>query len=573
MIVTDSQQILRLIDQAADTSNFAVIDTETDGLMPYSGNRICGIPLMDSSTQKSVYIPFRHRSGKNADESLIPAFSKILSNPAKSVVMWNAPFDAHMFQVEGVDVKCKIIDAQLGAHLNNENETGNEYGFPLKPTGDKYLGTNASAEEARMVEIIGGKDKIHLADPKDVEKYACGDTDLTWGMLLYEMDSLKRQGLLGIFNELSDYVAATIAMEHEGVLIDHQAVERAVELVEPQIEEQLQLIRNHTGIPDFNPGPNSKAVRDLFGRKKGESCDKEFLELDGSLEAQMILDYRAMKKLVGSFYNPFLEHRDPLGRIHPSIKLHGTVSGRPSCVNPNLQALPRAGGNGVLNAVRGMIIAPEGWTILSHDWSQIELRLLAHYTQDPNLIRAYTEGIDVHQMTSDALGIERDHGKRMNFGSVYGVGAPGFSRQARIPINRARRYLESWHDEYPTVRRLYRSCQKRAERDGYISMWTGRRKRYVYEWEYRKAMSGLIQGGVAEIMRVSIIKLHKHFKDDPNVRLFLQVHDDILAYVKDEYLEEVIPVFRSILEDFDFRVPVETETKVGKNWGALVKRK
>jgi DNA polymerase-1 len=485
--------------------------------------------------------------------------------------MWNASFDVHHLFVDGITVKSKIIDAQLGSHLLNENigKEPDTYDFPLKPMADKCLGYDASLQEREMEAQIGGKANIHKADPEIIAPYACQDTDLTWEMFCYNYEGLKKQNLLGIWNELSDYTALTIEMEKEGALIDQERVKRALETLVPDQAKQLAELRQLVGDPKFNPNSHVQCKK-LFGLDLSDKCDKEFLELLGTPAAKGVLTARAFTKIKGSFYVPFSELADANGRIHPSIKLFGTGPGRPSCTQPNLQALPRE--NDFFN-VRSMIISPPGYSILSCDWSQIELRLLAHYSQDPNLIKAYMEDMDIHQMTSDLLNVDRDWAKRLNFGVTYGLAAPGFMKQARVTKKVAERTLDAFHGTYPNVQRLYRACQKKAEEKGYITMWTGRRRRYPQAFEQRKAMSGLIQGGVAEVMRVSLTRLHNKFKDNPDVRLFLQVHDDVLAYVKDDVLFDVAREFRTILEDFDFKVPVKTEVKYGKSWGSLTKWK
>ena len=567
MILTETKDVLALANRLRETKHFVSFDTETDGVEPFHGNKICGVPVRICGESTSYYVPFRHKRGKNADEKLIKPLLSFLEDETKSVLMWNAPFDVHMSRNEGVDTKCKIIDVQLGAHLRNENETGEGKFFALKPLADKYVDPNASAMEKELEMKIGGKSNIHLADPRDVDAYACQDTDLTWEMFLNVYDDLKEQGLVRIFDELSDYVAMTIDMEREGVMIDKDEVLKARVALGPAHAKYLEETRGLAGDLSFNPN-SPPQCRKLFGLKDGESCDKDYLESLGTDLAVHVMRCRQYTKIDGSFYEPFLKYADVNDRIHPNIKLHGTVSGRPSCTHPNLQALPREGD---FFNVRSMVVAPEGWSIISHDWSQIELRLLAHYTKDENLMKAFFENIDIHQVTADLIGIGRDPSKQLNFGAAYGLGVPGFAKKSGLPEKQARVMLNKFHSKYPTIRRLARAAEDRARSQGYIGMWTGRRKRYVESWEFRKAMSGLIQGGVAEIMRVSMIKLYHRFKDNPNVRFFLQVHDDILAYARDEFVPEIARAIREIMTDFDFRVPIEAETKVGKSWGTLKK--
>nr|MDA3834052.1 DNA polymerase [Spirochaetales bacterium] len=219
--------------------------------------------------------------------------------------------------------------------------------------------------------------------------------------------------------------------------------------------------------------------------------------------------------------------------------------------------------------VRDVIVAPEHYALISADYSQAELRLLAHYTQDKFLIDTFKAGDDIHQATADRVGLERSEAKRINFGIVYGMGVPETALQLNISEQTAREYLDEYHKQIPGIRELYKEVEKRAMRSGYIRMWTGRRKHYDDLDETWKAMSNLIQGGVAELMRVAIMKL-SHTLRGYNVRMLLQVHDDVLFEVPEIEVKDRFKLIKDTMEDFDFNVPIRVEVKAGKSWGGAV---
>jgi DNA polymerase-1 len=184
-------------------------------------------------------------------------------------------------------------------------------------------------------------------------------------------------------------------------------------------------------------------------------------------------------------------------------------------------------------------------------------------------VEAYAADGDIHQLVAGELGLIRDVAKRMNLGVVYTLGADGLSRKAKIPLSQAREFLNKYHQRAPEIRRLQRKCESLAKRDGYIKMWTGRRKRYVNDWEYRKAMSGLIQGGVAEIMRYANVRLHPWVQPLPDLKMLLQVHDEILFMGREGRREEYIPRIMDDMQRFDFRCPIKVECKIGPSWGEM----
>jgi DNA polymerase-1 len=488
----------------------------------------------------------------------------LFADKQRTMVGWNLKFDVNFTCVDGLPVKNQLVDAMLGLHLANENEKS----FALKTAGGKYVDPNAANAETEMMAMLeqrGFKKKssMEVLDPALVAPYAEQDVILTWKMLQFCYRELSKQGLLPLWGEVNAYIEAVRMMEYHGVLIDPDACREMRKLAEEKAVALRAEMSRELGVKDFNPNsvPQVRAVTGL------QVTDKEALsECDHPMAAR-ILEYRGWTKVISSYYDTFLEKKDPNNRVHPNLKIHGTVSGRLSCADPNLQSLPKE--NDMFH-VRGAVVAPPGYTLVACDYSQAELRMLAHYTKDPLLLHTYRNGLDLHTETSEAIGIKRDAAKRINFGIVYGIGAPSISKRLKISMQAGQKMLAKYHARIPGIKKLYRAAEAKAKRDKYISMWTGRRRHYG-PWpynEYHKASSNLIQGGVAEVMRHAITRLHRELQGT-GVRMVLQVHDEILFEVPTDELTVWIPRIRAIMEDFQFAVPTVAEAEAGPTWGSM----
>jgi DNA polymerase-1 len=308
------------------------------------------------------------------------------------------------------------------------------------------------------------------------------------------------------------------------------------------------------------------------------STRAEVLEdlVDPGPEIKLLRSYRRWDRVKASYYDRYLRDQDANGVLHPNIKLHGTVSGRPSAENPNTQAIP------VYDLkrqpeyrVKECFIARKGYIMVSADYAQAELRLGAWLADDMNMTRVIESGGDIHQSTADLVGIIRDFAKRINFGSVYGLGAPGLSKKLKISEEDAKQFLEQWHGIFTQIKPAYRHSQATARRDDYVRMWTGRMRRYNFPGAMRhKAWSNRVQGGVAEIMRLAIQKIDRTMVMQPHgIHMLLQVHDQILYEVPDNrhWKGRVAEVTR-IMEDFpQIRPNMKVDNKVGERWSHLDK--
>jgi len=585
-ILRDKNQIRRFLKKAADPQKISIWDTETSGLEWWNDHRICGIVVKAHDGEKH-YIPTAHALGKNVEwDFLRPLVRETLENPNKKFTGHGFAFDAHMFRQEGVILKAKCLDSMLGCHLANENEKFTSQGkkpYKLETLAAKYGNPNAEDAENALLAKIGTKDKIWTLAPEEVYEYAIGDVDNTELVFKSALSRLQADGLVGMWQEIADYLLVTIEMEKNGIPIDIASTAAAIPEVSSIQTDILNKIRGWKGqrgitVEEYESekwkktGFNPNSFVQVCEHYGIPSSAREILEDFDDDFAKWIIAFRQGTKVIGSFFEPFINKSDANGYLHANINLHGTVSGRPSCSNPNLQALKKPSDEEEdFFGVRNKVVAPEGWELWSFDWSQIELRLLTHYTQSPMFVKAYEEDRDIHQLFADELGMARDNAKRLNLGVVYTLGAEGLSRKAKIPLAKARQLHQAYHQRAPEIRRLQRACEQRARENGYIKMWTGRRKRYIHEWEHRKAMSGLIQGGVAEIMRYANTRLYPWVSPLEDLKMLLQVHDEILFMARKGLREKYIPRIMDDMERFDFKCPIKVECKIGDSWGKMEK--
>ncbi len=560
-----------------------IVDVETTGVDPWHGDRLCGIVIRCGG--RSFYFPFRHQ-GEGAPGNLplskLNDFREILSRPDTTYVGWNYKFDLEMLYMDGIPLPSKVEDAMLAAHLMNENEyMVNEHGrvqfrsgkpatnYQLKHLADKYLGQGSSLEEQVLIDKIlsaglattpkKAKGALWKLPAEEVAPYALDDVRLTEELNDFYKPHLVNWKLYDLWQEVNYYSLVITEMEIRGIPVDVPLIERYMEEVEYEIENLNGRIEHLVG-HKINPN-SSPQVCSLFGIDSSRKEILEELAEEGNEIARQVVLYRQYRKINDTYYKKYLEHMDGNRVLHTNLHMIGTVSGRLSSSYPNLQAIPR---RTEVYKVKDVFSALPGHYIVQADYSQAEMRLCANYTQEQRMIDKIVRGADLHTETSEELGIPRDAAKQINFGVIYGIGRKSLARQLKIPENTAGQYLNKYHRMYPKFRHLYRRCENTAENRGYIRMWTGRVRRYDQYSPTHKAMSNLIQGGVAEMMRVVISRLSREL---PEAKMCLQVHDSIIFQVPQTRSNVLIPEIKRIMEDTPFDVPMRVDIEYGKRWG------
>ena len=400
--------------------------------------------------------------------------------------------------------------------------------------------------------------------PEEVAPYAEMDVILTKRLRDFYRPQLEEQQLYDLWVEYNVFELAILSMEMNGIHVDRNTLSQYIDEASYEERKAISEIRKMAG-KDINPASTAQ-VQDWL---RVDSSASAILEKIGSdrEDISTLLRYRSWAKVRGTYYDRFsavLSHRDT---IHPNLRITGTVSGRLSCNNPNMQAIPRYS---KIYKVKDVFVSGPGRTLVEADYSQAEIRVATHYSQESRMREVLLSGVDMHSATAAQINIPRDAAKRLNFSVIYGVGARALSETLDIPVAQARKYLKAYHGEYPGFKALYDRAERTAEDRGYITMFTGRRRHYNDEVRAptHKASSNLIQGAVAEMVRLVITRLFG--LRDRGVRMLLTVHDSVLLEIDDDVLDEMVPVVRSIMEDQPWcSVKLPVDIKIGKRWGTM----
>lgn len=565
------------------------VDTETTGLSIFGNakrprDNVIGISIDIES--EAYYFPFRHLQGNNLPIECMEFFREYLSNPHRTYGGWNYSYDLHMMAFDGVNIAPNFEDAMFAVHLLNENEDN----FKLKDLSDKYGVGNGSLQESILEDKVfeecqrlgmecsrsprasnNTKSMMYVLRPEDVEPYACDDVRLTRGMLDLVRPALKHYGLYDIWKQVNYYSYIVTLMEHRGMQIDVNIINQYQTEAEQHIKESQDALTRKAG---FELNPNSpKKVCQFLGTTTSNAEQLQIL-LDaggeGAEKAKLIQEARGWKSVDSRYYTPYKELMDNDHVLHCSLNLIGTYTGRLSCSNPNLQAVAKAT---EVFKVKDVFIARPGMTLIQADYKQAEMRLVTHYTQDKIMRELIESDADLHSATAERLGIPRNAAKRINFSVIYGIGYKHLAESLRVDLNTARDYLDKYHSLYPGFRKLLSYCEDYAKENGYIKMWTGRIRHFnTPNADPHNAMSNLIQGGVAEIVRVAISRLFPAVTDLGGYML-LQVHDSVIFEIPDENLAVALPTIKTIMEDFDFVPRVGVDIEFGKSWGTFQKWK
>lgn len=566
------------------------VDTETTGLDAFGRpgrvrDHVIGISI-DTGTE-AYYFPFRHEPGPNLPQSLLDPdgfFGRYLSDEHRTFLGFNYGFDLHMLAAEGISIPPKFEDAMLALHLVNENEPS----FKLKEVCDRYGIGDGSLQESILEDKVyercaemgyecsrspraerNTKSMMYVLPPAEVEPYACDDVRLTRQLMGYLREALDRSGLTEIFRQVCYYDYCVIQMEQRGMHVDRAMLERYRAEAEGNAQAAVAALHEAAGF-ELNPNSPKRVCEFLGTTSSAANVLQDLIDAggEGAERARLIQEARGWLSVDSRYYTPYLEQADEGDVLHCNLNLIGTYTGRLSCSHPNLQAVAKAT---EVFKVKDVFTARPGMTMIQADYKQAEMRLVTHYTKDATMRKLIEEGADLHSATAELLGIPRNAAKRLNFSVIYGIGAKKLAENLKEPVEQARDYLERYHALYPGFRRLMSQCEEFAKEYGYIEMWTGRLRHFnVPEADPHKAMSNLIQGGVAEIVRVAISRLHPAIRDLGGY-LLMQVHDSVIFEVPTETLSVALPTIELIMTDFQFVPAVGVDIEYGQSWGLFEK--
>lgn len=573
-----------------------MVDVETNGLQAWNGNRIIGIAHATEDGKVAHYFPYRHvtpfsAEGYNLPQRRLKQHIKLLEKarkqPGHREIGHNYKFDMQFLMVDGATLPHTIGDTILDANLVNENEES----FKLENLAVKYVDPDADkAEEGLLDELaaIGHKDSKSNPAKQYMWKlpahlvylYACQDVRTTANLREYYKPKLDFWKVGELAEEVYEYSLTLTELEARGVMID---VERVHSLRNQAVEEKERVLwrmRKDTGEEKLNPGSYVQMQRVLDVPStaseyiemliRGERMEPEKLAL-----ARLLQEYRGWDKVVGSYYDPYLRTVTDGGIIHPNYRLGHVVTSRLSMAkpSPNLMAIPVADDDPAMSHVKEVFIARPGYVLIEFDLSQAELRVIAHYAKETTLRKWLEDGRDIHTETmlllrQYGINMVRDHAKRINFGVAYGLGKKGFSEKTGLSMSDAALIMNMYHKLFPGYRVLMDTAEEHARTYGSVRLWTGRPQRFnTRRTDPHKAMSHLIQGGVAELIRVAMTKLREPLRKWGASQL-LQVHDSIMVEVPDddETICEVFTLVRSVMEVSPFDVSLRADAKIGYRW-------
>ena len=582
----------RWVEKLKQAKLFA-LDTETDNL-DYMAANLVGISFALENGE-AAYLPLQLDylgAPKTLEKTTALTLLKpVLENPAIQKVGQNFKYDLTIFARNGIDVQGVAFDTMLESYVLNSTGRHN-----MDDLAKRYLG-----HQTISFEEIAGKGKNQLTfNQIPLEKaaeYAAEDADVTMKLQQVLWEKLSKEPTLEkLFKEMELPLLGVLSrMERRGVLIDSDALflqsnEIANRLSE--LEEQAYVL---AGQP-FNLASTKQLQEILFDKlglpviqktpKGAPSTNEEVLEeLAFSHELPKVLvEHRGLSKLKSTYTDKLPQMVNPqTGRVHTSYHQAVTATGRLSSSDPNLQNIPIRNEEG--RRIRQAFIACEGFTVVAADYSQIELRIMAHLSQDQGLINAFTQGKDIHRSTAaEIFGValdevtseQRRNAKAINFGLIYGMSAFGLSRQLGIGRADAQSYMDLYFKRYPGVQTFMHDIREKAKAQGYVETLFGRRlylpdinssngmRRKAAE---RVAINAPMQGTAADIIKRAMIQLDQKLQNDPDIAMIMQVHDELVFEVRSEKVAFYSELIKTQMESAaDLVVPLIVDVGQGTNW-------
>ena len=588
------EQLDDWVIKLTNSKQFA-FDTETDNV-DHVHAKLVGISLSVEPYQ-AAYIPLAHQYLGVPDQlpltEVLAKLKPVLENPEIKKIAQNAKFDYSILANYGIKVSGIAFDTMLESYVLNSTER-----HDMDSMANRYLNHKTITYD-ELTKVDKKKVTIDAIEVEKTTQYAAEDADIT--LQLHEKlwpELEKDQELTKLFTDIEMPLAIVLAeMERTGVLVDaKQLNDYSIELTKQlmEIEAQLQSLAGEK----FNPASPKQIQAILFDKHnlpvlkktpKGDpSTSEEVLsELANEYELpRMILFYRGLAKLKNTYTDKLPLMISPIDhRIHTNYNQIGTITGRLSSNDPNLQNIPVRNEEG--RRIRQAFIAPKGCKIISADYSQIELRIMAHLSQDESLLNAFAHDKDIHRVTageilgkaeSEVTNEERRRAKAVNFGLIYGMSAFGLSKQINIPRKEAQFYIDRYFERYPGVQQYMEQTRQLAAEQGYVETLSGRRlylpkirstNGIEKRGAERAAINAPMQGTAADIIKTAMIKMSEWIKNQSadNIKMVMQVHDELVFEVKDAFVEQYCTEIKKIMENcYQLSVPLKVDVGIGNNW-------
>jgi DNA polymerase-1 len=592
--IVNTETVLEQFMGELETAQNLAIEVEATGEKAVMADLV-GIAI-SPARGKAFYIPLGHR-GLNQPPQLpltqvTARLKPILENASVNKIAYNGKQVMAVLAGHGVKLENLNFEVMIAAYLLGEKNLG------LKALAFNKLGVEITTP-AELTGTGRKQSSLSLLEIDRVADYACANVNIVWSLKERLETELRQRGLWQLFSEVEmALIPVLVAMERHGILLDTDLLrEMSLELGKQllRLEKEIYSSVGH----QFNINSPQQLGKVLFGElrlpqsrktKTGYSTEASVMEALRGVHPviEFILEYRQLSKLKSTYVDalPALINRKT-GRVHTTFNQTGTATGRLSSSDPNLQNIPVRGELG--NKIRKAIIAPPGAYLLSADYSQIDLRVLAHLSQDPGLIAAFAQDEDIHASTASKLfGVPRDgvtpemrrNAKTVNFGVIYGMSDYGLEQATNLTREEAAQFISLYFEKYPKVKEYLEATKEQARKLGYVQTVLGRRRflpeinssnRMVREAAERMAINAPVQGSSADIIKIAMINLHREMeRRNLKSKMLLQIHDELLFEVPEEEVGEMKSLVSELMpKAVELRVPLKIDIKLGRNWGEM----
>ena len=598
-LITDEDQIDEWVDEAEEAGEFA-IDTETSSLDPHQADLV-GISL-STKIGKACYIPIGHKSKRCLKKSIvIKKLKPLLEDKSVKKIGQNIKFDFIVLYKQGIELN-SMEDTMLMSYVLDAGKNKHN----MDALSEIHLGHKTIS----FKEIVGtGKKEINFSDVEldKAMEYAAEDADITYRLYKIFYKNLKLEKLTNIYEIFEKPLIKILAfMEIEGIKIDNKFLKVLSEKFEKKIrslEKKIFTISKKK----FNIGSpkqlgeiiyNELKIAGLKKTRKGSFATSanvlEDLVFKGHEFPKLILDWRQVSKLKNTYSDSLPEHINPnTKRVHTSFLLAATTTSRLASSDPNLQNIPIKSEDG--KDIRKAFVAEKELKLISADYNQIEMRILADLADVKELKKAFKNNEDIHSLTaSQVFNIDikkvdqnkRRKAKAINFGIIYGISQYGLAKQINVSNNEAEDFLNAYFFKFPEIKNYMESTIKFCRKNGYVNNIFGRRSHFngindknfnVRNFQERAAINAPIQGSASEIMRMAMIRISKKFEEIKNLKskILLQIHDELIFEVHKEQVNKCSKIIQeemSSVKDSNlhsFSIPLLVDISVGDNWGDL----
>ncbi len=598
-LITNLDQIDKWIDEAEEVGEVAV-DTETTSLDPHQANLV-GISLC-SKVGKACYIPVGHKSSKSIDkDKVIKKLKKLLEDPSIKKIGQNIKFDFIVFFKHGINLS-SMEDTMLMSYVLDAGKNRHN----MDTLSDIHLGHKTIS----FKEVVGsGKKEINFSEVElnRAKDYAAEDADITLRLYKKFYKSLKEEKMISIYEVFEKPMIKILAqMEIEGVKIDN----KFLKVLSSKFEKKIEKIQKEVfkiSKKEFNIASpkqlgeilyNDLKIADLKKTKKGSFATSasvlEDLAFKGHKFPQLVLDWRQLSKLKNTYSDALPEHINPLTkRVHSSFLLAATTTGRLASSDPNLQNIPIKSEDG--KDIRKAFITEKDYSLISADYNQIEMRILADLADVKELKKAFKNNEDIHSLTASQIfdidikkvnEDQRRKAKAINFGIIYGISQYGLAKQINVSNHEADEFLKAYFARFPEIKVYMDQTIKFCRKSGYVNNIFGRRSHFmsindknynIRNFQERAAINAPIQGSASEIMRLAMIRLNKKLNDEKNLKtkMLLQIHDELIFETPKLEVKKITKIITDEMSSVaksdyhSFSIPLTVDINIGDNWGML----